>query len=134
MILYKTSHSKDISNLEIIKTLDFKDNLLGQELIDFNVTNPMEFELKEYLTDYKLKDDSGLFRKPFDFIHFESFENLDEWVAIYCIEDFKFIQYSKESINYAFEENNINDWLDYESWINLAELNIKQGQILFFRP
>ena len=40
MILYQVTHQKDISALEVIKTLEFKDNIFGQEILNFNVTNP----------------------------------------------------------------------------------------------
>jgi len=137
MILYQVSHQKDVSQIStVIPTLSFTKNTLGDEINDFCVTNPMLSDLAEYLPQYKSKENSGLFRKPYDLIHFESFDSIDEWVVIYCIESFIFNTYTQKDINYVFDIADITDIEDVfnNEWITEAEIIVKPGQILMFRP
>ncbi len=140
MILYQLTHQKDVSHLsDIIPNLDFVENIFGDEIPNFLVTNPMVQELQEYLHNYKIKETSGLFRKPYKFIHFENYEQLDEWIVVYCIEDLTFNIYNQKDINYIFDiKEDLTTFIqencyDPNRWIVNTSINIKSGQILMFR-
>ena len=110
----------------------------GTEIPDFNLIFPdLDMLFGGMLGDFvKVDEDrSGTFRRPYnDLIHFEDFDDLNEWRLVVALEDTTFKVYTHKSGvknalgGYEFDYHNPEDW-ELETIIKL-----KQNDAIFYRP
>jgi hypothetical protein len=110
----------------------------GLDMQNFNMTSPEDDMIfGGMLGDYvKIDEDrSGIFRMPYhNLIHFESFDNLNEWRLAVALDDNTFTTYShtsgaKTAIDgYEFDYHNLNDW------IVETVVTVRKGDAVFYRP
>jgi hypothetical protein len=117
--------------------------MLGEEVEDFNVTEPTTVQsiLDELGTGYKLKEGSGCFRKPYQMIHFENFSSVDEWVVIIPVEQttVKLWKHTETGHTYVFHSDNVEEFVtsncfDQSKWEINSFSVIEPGYAYFFRP
>lgn len=108
----------------------------GKQITNFNMMNDEIGDLfsKVLKINVAVDQSSGFFRIPKLFIHFESFESLDDWLFIVALESSTFNIYEHNSgacsalDGYEFNYRNLFDW-------NLkANYILNPGQGIFFRP
>lgn len=131
-------HEKDVHTLScIIPSLTFQQKDYGLEVDQFNLFPPDSNEIfsNALNTPVEIVEDlSGIFRKSMQCIHFESFEQSDEWCFIIAIETTTFNLYhhltgAKTALDgYNFNYQNLFEW-DYD--VNII---LKPNQGVFFRP
>lgn len=110
----------------------------GTEIPDFNLIFPdLDMLFGGMLGDFiKVDEDrSGTFRRPYNnLIHFEDFEDTNEWRLAVALEDNTFRVYTHKSgaknalDGYEFDYHNQEDW-EIET-----EMKIKQNDAIFYRP
>ena len=123
--------------IDVIWDMQFVDKEFGKEIENFcHVPNDMDDIFKKIL-GFKTKTDlnnSGVFRKPSDFIHFESFYDLREWMFIVSLTEttVNIFEHKTGAVtaldNYNFNYRNLFEW---DLMCNYV---LKPGQGIFFRP
>jgi predicted P-loop ATPase len=88
---------------EIISKLDFKENLYGDEIKDFNmISQGIENAFSAILNQkVAVTKDSGRFRKPYAPIHFENFNENSLYTAIVALEDTNIKTYKHKETGYT---------------------------------
>jgi hypothetical protein len=129
---------EDSTNIgNVISTLNFVDKEFGKEIPDFNmVPEDIEERFKIVLgTDVTVNEKkSGIFRHPSPFIHFESFEKLNEWIFVVALDRTLLNIY--ENLNgskTALEEYKLN-YRNLHDWDLIVSYDFKPGQGVLFRP
>ena len=108
----------------------------GKEIQNFNLVPPDADELFSKVLNKKVKVgiDSGTFRIPELTIHFESFENLNQWLFVVALQESTFNIFEHKSGvdsalgGYQFGYRNLLEWDLQVNYI------LKPGQGVFFRP
>lgn len=109
----------------------------GEEIPNFNMVgeNTNESFSKILNSNIEIEDEkSGIFRKPNNLIHFESFENLNEWVFMVALQPSTLNIFEHKSgisnalDGYKFNYRNLFEW---DLQINYL---LKPGQGVLFRP
>ena len=127
---------------DIISSLTFLNSDLGDEIENFNLNEPTTIKAIENELGYKvkIKDNSGCIRKPYPFVHFESFDTIDEWVICAPIQPTTFITHKhlETEATYVFHMQDVSlhiaDYADKAKWIETSRILVESGQLLFFRP
>ena len=109
----------------------------GEEIPNFNMVAEDSHEIFSKILNTNIKIDenrSGVFRKPSNLIHFESFENLNEWVFMVALQPSTLNLFEhKTGVDNALKEYKFN-------YRNLFEWNLQinhllnPGQGILFRP
>jgi hypothetical protein len=123
--------------LNTLWDLNFVDSEFGQIIENFNMI-PQNFdEVAGKIMNMKFETymkDSGVFRKPAGFIHFEGFDSTDDWMFMAAIKEttiniFEHKSGSESALdNYKLDYNNLFDWNLLVNYV------LKPGQGIFFRP
>ena len=131
----------DIDSLSnLISTMEFEDNLFGQEIKDFNfipqgIEKQFEFNTKEQL---EVQPDTGIFRKPNPMVHFESFYQHCQWLCIIALEDTVFKIHEQENIKTVYDVENLEEFLlnnnSMDNWSTTTQINMKRNGYVFVRP
>lgn len=117
--------------------LKFEENDIGKEIKNFNYIPPNTNELFSNALNRKvelIKENSGVFRIPKNFIHFESFDSLNEWLFVVALESSTFNLYEHQSgaknatEGYKFQYRNLFEWNLKVNYL------LDSGQGIFFRP
>jgi hypothetical protein len=129
---------EDSTNIgNTISTFDFVDKEFGKEIPNFNmIPEDIEERFKIVLgTDVTVNEEkSGIFRHPSSFIHFESFEKLNEWIFVVALDRTLLNIY--ENLNgskTALEEYKLN-YRNLHDWDLIVSYDFKPGQGVLFRP
>ena len=126
-----------VNLLNAVHNLQFVEKDYGFEIDNFNIIHPgLDHTLSHVLGENVCIDEdrSGVFRKPINAIHFESFESLDEWCFIIALERTTFNLYhhvsgAKSALDgWQFNYKNLHEW-DYNTNVLL-----EPNQGVFFRP
>ena len=129
---------------EVVKNLQYKENIYGEEVIDFNLI-PQDLHkifsniLKEEIIITK---DSGILRKSFENIHFESFNQNTLWVSVIALENttFKLHKHKEKGFSNVTQlQENLQEFVkencyDKEKWNDSATINLNSGDIVLFKP
>lgn len=131
------SNEEAIHLANITRNLQFVPNDFGEQIPEFNMVSEETEQMFSSIIDTSLEIDqenSGIFRRPEFFIHFESFENTNEWIFAVALEHSTFNVYEHQSgaitaLNgYQFNYRNLFEW---DCQINYL---LKPGQGILFRP
>jgi len=128
----------------ILSDMIYKDNIYGSEIPDFNQYDP-EFDvfisssLGESLKSTKT---SGLFRKPYDSIHFEEFDKNLRYIFAISMKDTIFTTYRYIDGGYNTIVDAINNVKDFDietckdisKWEETAIIKLRVGDGICFRP
>lgn len=111
----------------------------GEEIPQFNMVpeNADELFSKVLKLPVTVKDDqSGIFRLPnrSNFIHFEGFDTLNEWLFVVAIQQSTFNIFEHQSgVTTALEGYQFN-YQNLFEWDLMCNYVLKPGQGVFFRP
>ena len=129
---------------EVVKDLQFKDNIYGEEILDFNLIPEKLHEVFSELLNQKVKitDKSGIIRKSFPTIHFESFIPESVWTAFVALEktNFKSYKHKETGISYVtqvkedLQEFVKNNCFQPDNWNVTADINMSEGDLLLVKP
>lgn len=130
--------SLDTSNItNFLYNLEYQPTEFGEELLNFNMVDENADIMFSKILNTNIEldlDHSGIFRKPNNLIHFESFNNLNEWVFAVAIQSstlnvFEHKNGTQHALqNYKFDYRNLFEW---DLQINYL---LKPGQGVLFRP
>ena len=121
----------------IVNSLSFVQSEFGKEIENFNLTpeNPNQLFSSVLNKNVELiEEQSGVFRRPDLFIHFESFESPKEWMFVVALENSTFNIFEHQSgaknalDGYNFKYRNLFEW---DLTVNYL---LEPGQGVFFRP
>ena len=129
---------------EIISKLDFKENLYGEEIKDFNmISQGIENAFSQIVGHpISLTKDSGKFRKPYPPIHFENFNQNSVFVGFVALEDTNLKTYKHketgftnvfpitDDLNTFIKDNCFNP----EKWDVVADINLMAGNLFLIKP
>ncbi len=128
----------------IISKLEFKENLYGEEIKDFNMISPDIANIFSAIVGQKisLSKNSGSFRKPYSPVHFESFDENSLFVGFIALEDTNFKTYKHKETGFTnvfpitkdmdiFIKNNC---FDLEKWETIADIKLLAGSLLLIKP
>lgn len=120
-----------------INNLRFDQKEFGQEIHDFNMI-PENADALFYralnIKMHVIEEQSGVFRKPEHFIHFESFERSNEWLFVVALDHTTFDLYehvsgAKSAIDgYQFNYRNLFEWN------HCVNYQLAPSQGILFRP
>lgn len=129
---------------EIISKLDFKENLYGDEIKDFNMISQGIEDAFSQIVGQKvsLTKDSGRFRKPYSPIHFENFSENSVFVGFVALEDTVFRTHRHKETGYTnvfpiTEDLNTfikDNCFDPEKWEVIADVKLLAGNLLLVKP
>jgi hypothetical protein len=120
-----------------VSALKYEETEFGKEIENFNlIPSNIEERFKIVLnTDVTVDEKkSGIFRHPSPFIHFESFEKLNEWIFVVALDRTLLNIY--ENLNgskTALEEYKLN-YRNLHDWDLIVSYDFKPGQGVLFRP
>lgn len=121
----------------VVKGLPFVENEFGLEIKDFNMV-PGDADQIFSNTVNKgitvIDEQSGVFRIPKLFIHFESFDSPNEWLFVVALENSTFNLFEhKTGVVNALQEHKFN-YRNLFEWDLTVNYLLKPGQGIFFRP
>jgi len=131
---YTAESAQQISTA--IFNLPYESSEFGQEVPNFNMVSPEANEMFSSVLNKKVTVDqqSGVFRLPAHFIHFEDFASPKDWLFVVALQNSTFNIYEHQTgaetalENYKFRYKNLFEW-------NLMVNHLlKPGQGVFFRP
>lgn len=117
--------------------LNYSEHDFGKQIEQFNLVPQNADELFSNAFKMKLKvdeDNSGIFRIPQQFIHFESFDSTNDWLFVSALQQSTFNIFEHESgatsalDGYKFQYRNLFEW---DLTVNYV---LKPGQGVLFRP
>lgn len=122
-----------ISTINLLPTYEMQ---YGYEIKNFHFIQPgLSLWLKRMLGEnISLNENSGTFRKPFNFIHFEEFDSPEEWRFVVAIKPTIFsVFFHKSGVKSALEKYNFNyrNFLDWDYHTNIL---LEPGEGIFYRP
>ena len=122
----------------VVHSLPYDQYEFGKQISNFNLTPEDGNELFSKMLNTSIEvdeDNSGIFRIPDSFIHFESFESMNEWMFVCALEDnttFNVFEHQSGATTaldgYQFNYRNLFEW---DLQINYI---LKAGQGVLFRP
>jgi len=115
----------------------FKQFDFGTELVDFNMV-PVDadqlFSKTLNMSVTVIKENSGIFRRPEHFIHFEPFDTLKEWIFVVALDRTIFNIYEHQSgSNNALQGFKFN-YRNLFEWNLTVDYQLGPSQGIFFRP
>jgi hypothetical protein len=124
--------------------LDYQPCLHGYEVLDFYmVPQGIENGFAD-ITGRKIKitKKSGVFRRPYPIIHFENFDQNSFFVGAVALEKTTFQTHrhketgitSVTSVQDNLEEFVKNNCFSKEKWDTVANINLKAGDLVLFKP
>lgn len=130
---------KEAENLCMItKDLKYDEYEFGHEVTNFNMVPPNANEMFSSLLGTKMEIDeenSGVFRRPVSWIHFESFNATNEWLFFAALTESTTLNIFEHQSGattaldgYRFNYRNLFEW---DLHLNFV---LKPGQGILFRP
>lgn len=145
MIIHVENFYNDVQSIfEPVVNLPFKSCLYGEELVDFYMVPQGIDEAFHGITNQKVKlrSDSGTFRKPYKVVHFENFDKSSLFVGVVALEDtiFRTHRHSETGSHTVTNiQENLDEFIakncfDQSKWSTIAEINLKAGSLILFKP
>ena len=131
---YSEEQAKVIS--DITYNLSYQSTDLGEEIPNFNLVPPDMNEMISNILGTKMEvdEESGSFRLPKNFVHFEGFDSTNEWMFVVALQQSMFNIYEHVSgVNNALQEYKYN-YRDMFQWDLMVSHILKPGQGVLFRP
>ena len=128
----------DVSNLyAVASTMEFRPFELGKHVPNFNLIQPGIDEVLSKVVGEKLlldEQNSGRFVIPNHNIHFESFENPNEWCFAVALEKCTFnVYYHLSGAKNALQGHKFN-YMNLFEWDYHTNILLEPNQGLFYRP
>lgn len=144
---YTQEEATRLSN--VVKNLSFTQHEFGKEIDNFNFTPENSDVLFSKVLNRPveiIEEQSGVFREPELFIHFESFESLNDWLFVVALESSTFNLYyhlqedmrqcaglpaigARSALEgYKYNYRNLFEWHCAVNYL------LEPGQGIFFRP
>lgn len=116
--------------------VQYDDYEFGKQITNFNMMSNELDEMFSQVLKIKVEVDkqSGFFRIPKHFIHFESFDSINEWLFVVALQSstFNIFEHKSGAVtaldNYQFNYRNLFEWNLKVNYI------LDPGQGVFFRP
>lgn len=133
---YGPGEAEKLAN--VVRNLNFQETEFGKEIPDFQLVDP---ELPQILSRI-LKDDitvdeerSGSFRHPAGFIHFEPFDDPNEWILVVALDHtiFNVFENKKEGVLSALDKYQLN-YRNFFDWDVVTNVQLKPNHCVIFRP
>lgn len=121
----------------LISNMEFQPNLYGDEIKDFQyIPNGLQDFFSSLLNEsVEIQPDTGIFRKPVPFVHFENFYQHSLWLCIVALEDTTLYLNSDSDKQTFFDVKNCDaEYLMTAQWHTDCMINIKQNDYVFIRP
>lgn len=145
MFMYvENFHANAEKFYEIIDKLVFENSMFGDEVVNFHHNPPEILKTIETIVGRPVKYglNSGVYRKPHEFVHYENFNPSSIYVGIVALEDVQMkIHKHKDTKSYHIvqitepvEDFIRNNCFDKEKWETLADLKIYQGDMVLVQP
>lgn len=131
------SQEEAIRLTEITKNLNYEECEFGMEIPNFNMISCNSQKIFSGVLGKQLEileKQSGIFRKPEGFIHFEGFDDLSEWIFAVALQPSTFNVFEhKGGCETALDgyQHNYRNLFEWDLTINYL---LKPGQGVFFRP
>lgn len=128
----------DVESLfQITNSLQFTEKEHGEEIDNFNMVIPdldpifSKLLAEEVTVDV---DNSGIFRKPNQDIHFERFETLTDWIFVIALQQTTFnLHHHASGAKTALDEHRLN-YKDYVEWDYHTNILLQPNEGIIFRP
>jgi hypothetical protein len=136
---YDFFSDSDVKSLfNIVNSLSFIEKEYGFEIDHFNFIIPnLNPIFSKLLADDVIIDEenSGIFRRPKTFIHFESFNSLSDWIFIIALEPTIFNLYYHVPTNSksALDQYQLN-YRNFIEWNYYTHILLEPNQGIIFRP
>lgn len=121
----------------IASNLRYSDYEFGKQIDNFNMVSDDSSKLFSKILNTNITvidEQSGIFRFPKQFIHFESFSNLNEWLFIVALQNSTFNLFEhKSGAKNALENYNFN-YRNLFEWNLTVNYLLQPGQGILFRP
>jgi hypothetical protein len=108
----------------------------GKQIDNFNLSPPDSNQLFSNALNMKMEvdEESGIFRIPENFVHFEPFEDNNDWIFVVALQQSTFnIFEHKTGVKSAREEYRFN-YRNLFEWDLMVNYVLKPGQGVLFRP
>lgn len=134
-------YSKEECNrlTNILYGLQWQPKEFGKELDNFNLLPPNSNELFSKALNMKMEvrgdeDQSGVFRIPEMFIHFEEFNSKDDWVYVVALQESTFNIFEHKNGAKSALDDYKHNYRNLFEWDLLVNYILKPGQGILFRP
>jgi hypothetical protein len=130
----------------LVQDVNWIDKKFGKEMENFNlIFNDIDLVIGKMVGDLVDIDRpaSGTLRRTLhEIIHFEDFEDTNDWRFVVAIEDNEFKTFIHKSgyksmLDYLkdeSEEKSELNWFDHEQWDVETTIKMKTNDVLFYRP
>lgn len=121
----------------ITRNLQFSKIDLGEQIENFNMVPENANELFSTIIDGDLivdEDQSGIIRRPDFFIHFEEFNNTNEWMFAVALDQSTFNVFEHQSSATTALDGYHFNYLNLFEWDLQINYILKAGQGILFRP
>jgi len=108
----------------------------GEDIPEFNLIPPDFNQMISDIVGTKMEVDenSGNFRIPKNFIHFEGFDNTNEWVFVVALQQSTFNVYEHKSGSANALQGYKYNYQDLFQWDLMVNYVLKPGHGVLFRP
>jgi hypothetical protein len=121
----------------VVCNLKYEESELGKEIKDFNlIPEDIDKTFSNILNTNIItkKEISGVFKYPYSFIHFESFETNNEWIFVVALDETMLNIYeNKNGPKTALDEYKL-QYRNLHEWDLIVSYMLKPGQAIMFRP
>jgi hypothetical protein len=116
--------------------LSYSDMEFGKEIENFSLVPPDADAIFSKVLNMKLTVDqeSGTFRIPKRFIHFESFESLNDWIFVVALQESTFNIFEHKTGILDARESYKLGYMNLFEWDLTVNYILKPGQGIMFRP
>lgn len=122
----------------VANALNFVETEYGKEILNFNMVPGDADELFSSVLNKPvtvIKENSGVFRIPSLFIHFESFDSQCDWLFVVALEQSTFNVFEHQSgAVTALDGYKDFSYRNLFEWDLMVNYILKPGQGVFFRP
>lgn len=121
----------------IVKNLQYQPTEFGYEIQQFNhIPENVDYLFSSVLgKEVTINQNiSGVFRIPELFIHFESFNNLNEWLFVVALERSTFNIFEHKNGNKSALDGYKHNYRNLFEWDLTVNYLLEPGQGIFFRP
>lgn len=121
----------------IAANLKYESFEFGDQIPHFNMIPENANEMFSSILNTKIEvdeDNSGVFRKPVTWIHFEGFDDTNEWIFVCALTETTVNIFEHQSgATTALDEHNFN-YRNLFEWDLQIDFVLKPGQGMLFRP
>jgi hypothetical protein len=116
--------------------LQYVEKEFGKEIENFNLVSPDADELFTNILGTKIEvdKDSGIFRIPNNLIHFEGFDNTNEWIFAVALQDCIFNVFEHKDGSTNALQNYKHNYRNLFEWDHKINYQLGRGDGILFRP